>query len=56
MRKVIRSAEARSDLNQIFNYIADHSSEDQAAKFLKVLEATIQKLRIRLIWEQPVTI
>ncbi|MEO0332715.1 MAG: type II toxin-antitoxin system RelE/ParE family toxin [Bacteroidota bacterium] len=44
MAKVIRSAKARNDLKDIFNYIADNSSESRATKLLKQLEHTMQQL------------
>ena len=44
MAKVIKSAKARNDLKEIFNYIADNSSNSQATKFLKALESTMQTL------------
>ena len=44
MAKAIRSAKARNDLKEIFNYVADDSSESRATKLLKQLERTMQQL------------
>jgi toxin ParE1/3/4 len=44
MAEILLSAKARSDLKNIYNYIADRSSEGQASKFLKTLERSMQQL------------